>query len=220
MLVAPTERPAPLQALGRTSSRPERMGVDFAFVAHGQWCGVQRKELSDLIASVHDGRLQREVAQMQMLARRLLVVEGRPKWTTEGMLVGKGYGRDWTIHMHRGILWSLQDRGVWVMETPDAQGTADAIEDFKRWCQKDKHTALARRPGAKRADGWGAPGNRDFGMHLLMGVDGVGPELAGAIWDEFGEVPWRWTVGVEELMKVKGVGKKRAEGLLKVLREA
>lgn len=216
MLIAPTERPAPLLVLGKTSSKPERMGVDFAFVAQSQWCGVQRKEIKDLIASVHDGRIQREVAQMQTLHRRMLIVEGRLRWTMDGILIGDGFGRDWTIQMHQGILWSLQDRGIWVMSTEDPTGTAQAILNFERWCQKEKHTALSRRPGAFSA--WGSPDNRDFGMHLLMGVDGIGPELAGAIYDHFGGVPWTWSVGKEDLMAIPGIGKVKADKLLGSLR--
>jgi ERCC4-type nuclease len=45
-------------------------------------------------------------------------------------------------------------------------------------------------------------------------MNGVGAEMAGRIWDHFGRVPWRWEVGVNELMKVKGVGRTRAERML------
>lgn len=215
MLVAPTE-PHALKKLGTVSSRPERMGVDFLFSAGGQWCGVQRKEISDLIASVHDGRLQREAAQMQGLSKRMLVVEGKLQWTMDGVLMGKGFGRDWTLQMHRGILWSLQDRGIWVAGSDDHNGTASCILHFEAWCKKAKHTALTRRPGPESL--WGSPDNRDFGMHLLMGIDGIGPEMAGAIYDEFGGVPMAWTVGEDDLTRIKGIGKVKAGKLLAALR--
>jgi ERCC4-type nuclease len=218
VLIAPTE-PPPIKALGSVSSRPEKHGADALFMAKGQWCGVQRKAMSDLIASVHDGRIQREVAQMQSLHRRLLIVEGRLQWTMDGILMGSGFGRDWTYQIHEGMMWSMQDMGVWVWFTDDVAGTARSIVDFEKWCKKAKHTALIRRPGPA-PDAWGTVGSRAFGMHLLMGVDGIGPELAGAIWDHFGEVPMRWSVGVKDLMGVKGIGKIKAEKLISSLEKA
>lgn len=137
----------------------------------------------------------------------------------DGVLVGKGFGREWTYQMHEGMMWSMQDRGVWVWFTNDVAGTARSILDFEKWCKKDKHTALTRRPGPSK-DLWGTVGSKDFGMHLLMGVDGVGPTLAEAIWDHFGQVPMRWSVGVKELMDVPGIGKKTAEKLISSLEAA
>lgn len=216
MFIAPTE-PTALKAIGKVSSRPERYGVDVLFPAQGEWCGVQRKEISDLIASVHDGRLQREVAQMQHLAKRMVLVEGRLQWTSDGVLLGKGFGRDWTRAMHDGMMWSLQDRGIWVGTAANIGETVAAVLRFQKWCKKTKHTALTRRPGPA-GDAWGTVGSKDFGMHLLMGIEGVGPELADAIWERFGGVPLEWSVGRDELLGVKGLGPKKVDRMMAAVR--
>src|SRR5512139_620381 len=89
MMIAPTE-PAALRALGTVKLTPERFGVDIMWGSTVTGlCGIQRKEISDFFASMTDGRLAKERAQMQGLDLRVLVIEGRPMWTTEGVLVSR-----------------------------------------------------------------------------------------------------------------------------------
>lgn len=216
MLVAPTEPPL-IKTLGKVDSRPEQYGVDILFVAKGEWVGIQRKEISDLIASVHDGRLAREVAQMQHLSNAMLVVEGKVQWTLDGVLIRKGggdWGKPWTLQMHRGLLWSVQQKNIWVGESPNEAGTVQLAKEYQAWHKKDRHTAVVRRPGPISV--WGKADNKDYGCHLLMGIDGIGPEVAGRIWDKFGGVPMKWTVTREELMAVDGIGPKKADKILGV----
>ncbi len=56
-------------------------------------------------------------------------------------------------------------------------------------------------------------------MHVLQGFDGVGPQLAGRIYDEFKRMPLRWDVTREELAAVHGLGPKKLEALMKVIPE-
>lgn len=214
MLIAPTERP-PISNLGKCSSVPEQFGVDILWWTNGQSVGVQRKEVNDLIASVHDGRLARELAMMKRLSVKVLVVEGKMTWTLDGELITKGFGKPWTRSQHRGLLWSVRSKGIWVEWTDDARDTCVMVEQLESWIGKEKHQSTERRPGPETV--WGQLTNRDYACHLLMGLPGVGVELAGRIVDKFGGVPWQWTVTKEELMTVEGVGKKKAEAMLKVL---
>lgn len=220
MLISPTEPPM-LKKLGRSSPLPETHGVDILFASNGQWIGIQRKEMNDLIASVMDGRLQREVAMMQCrLAVAMVIIEGQPQWTTEGQYIDKGGYRQWTVAQHRGVLWSLRQKGIWVDATKSLADTCDTVEMFERWVGKSKHRGLEHRPGPVAM--WGKVDNRDYACHLVMGLPGVGPELADRIVEEYG-VPFRWKITVEDLEKVKGIGKVKArsiwEGLQDVMEE-
>lgn len=207
MLIAPTERP-PITSLGATSSLPEKWGADIIFPAHGKFVGIQRKEFSDLIASVRDGRLAKEIAQMQRLGMAVLIVEGRPRWTTDGYLVSN-WGKGWSKKEFRGLLCSVQQAGVWVMVTEDANDTVVACKDLEHWALKDKHQSLMRRPGPVSV--WGKASHHDFASHVLQGLPGLGPEMADRIIKHFGKLPIGWTVEQEEMLQVPGVGKKRVE---------
>lgn len=175
---------------------------------------MQRKEINDLVASVADGRLAREMAMMKRLSVAVLVVEGKPSWTMDGSLISKGFGKPWTRRQHRGLLWSVREKGVWVEWTDGAEDTVVACRELEAWVRKGKHGSLERRPGPESV--WGQLTNRDYARHVVMGLPGVGPELAGRIVDTFG-MPFGWKVSVEELMTVNGIGRKKAESMLKAL---
>lgn len=213
MLVAPTERP-PLTSLGTVSLLPERYGVDVMFIANARKYGCQRKEVKDFVASVHDGRLAKEVAQMQALERAVLCIEGKLKWTLDGELVLDRYTQRWTRDQHTAFLFSVQAAGVWVTGSEDAAGTVEVCRAFERWVKKDKHRALNHRP--KPTSQYGRANNRDFQLHLIQGLPGVGIEKAEAILDTLG-MPFRWAVGLEELMTVEGIGKVTAERIMRCL---
>jgi len=198
------------------SSVPEEYGADFLWRAHGLWWGVQRKEVKDLLASVADGRLSKELAQMKSLESPLLIIEGTTTFTVDGVLMSRGsWGQDWTRQQWNGLSFSVLNMGVGIVRSSGLKETAGLIRGYKVWSEKEKHAGLKTRPGPQVK--WGRPGNKDFQIHLLMGLPGVGYELAKRIVERFGGVPWYWTVTEEQLMQVEGVGKKKAEAMLRCL---
>lgn len=186
------------------------------FWAKGKKCGIQRKELKDLLASVNDGRLAKELQQMQAanIGARLLIVEGKPQWTTDGTMM-QNWGQTWTKRQLTGLLWSVQEAGVWISITDGLSETLETVSWFMTWCSKE-HRSLVTRPGPGAM--WGtSPTDKEWGSHLLQGIPGIGPEIANRIVREFGRVPLGWNVEREEMMKVEGLGKKRVEQMWRVL---
>lgn len=176
--------------------------------------GVQRKTVDDLIASLQDGRLAKEIAQLRRCAVAVLIVEGRLKWSSDGVLMGRDFGQPWTRTAHRNLLRSVQAEGVWVESSDDTADTVVAVLEMQAWCGK-KHTALLRRPGATSP--WGKAGNAEWASHFLQGLDGIGPELAKNIIEKFGRVPLSWDVTADELKSVPGVGPKKAQQMIGAL---
>lgn len=213
MLISPTE-PTTIKALGRTSSKPEQHGADLMWLCARGTVGVQRKAYPDFLASVQDGRLSKEVAQMSSLDVAVLVLEGQPKWTNDGVLLA-GRGFTWTARQHYGLLSSIQDRGIWVLETRDLRSTVICIRSLQDWTRKAKHSSLDRRP--KPQGKWGQIDHHDWAVHLLQSFEGVGPQVAEKIIEHFGDVPLSWTVTQKELESVPGVGKIRAKRLYESL---
>lgn len=211
VLIAPSEPPT-IAALGKTSSLPERFGADMMWWVDGRRVGVQRKEVRDLRASAADGRLGKELGQMQAAGVdiRLLVVEGRVTFDADGRLVD-GFGAPWTRAQWWGVQWSVQAAGCWVSWTANSGETVDMVRMFEKWTQKDRHTSLMTRgrPGSI----WGTrPDAREYATWVLQGIDGVGVELAGRIYDVHGGLPVTWAPGVDAawLEQVPGIGKVKA----------
>lgn len=217
LFVAGSE-PAALRRIGVASNNmTERHGVDVLWGTEWGLVGVQRKELTDLVASMQDGRLRKEVAQMNgVLTHRMVLVEGFGKWTSDGELV-HGYTKV-SRRQVRGFLWSIRLDGIWVEWTENLNDTIAAIRWFVEWTRKDKHTSLVGR--AKPRGNWGKADDRAWQVHLLTSLDGVGPALAERIIDHFGGVPMRWEVGAEELLEVPGIGKGRVEKMMRALTNA
>lgn len=209
MLVSAAE-PASLRTLGTYSPLPESFGVDFLIPCPLGMVGVQRKEIHDLIASRSDGRLARELAQMKQLDIAILLVEGRLKWTSDGQLSTSR--TKWTRAEHHGMLFSIQSTGTWVNSSADLGDSREYLGLLEKWLMKDKHKGIMTRP--KPTTLWGQRNDRDWAIHAIQSVDGVGPEMAGRIFDKFG-LPFTCRVTAEELMTVDGIGKTRAEKIVK-----
>lgn len=204
VLVSPSE-PEVVQALGVVSPEPEVHGVDVLWTGARGRVGVQRKAVDDLVASVRDGRLRREIALMRWLSARVLLVEGRLRWSPSGLLTTVG-ARSSKEEL-RGLLLSVQLRGVWVVHTDDVDDSVRALIHLRRWTLKRAHRSLE----VDRARG--DPATREWGVRLLQSFPGVGPGVSGAIWDHFGGLPLAWTCTASELSSVRGVGPQRANSM-------
>lgn len=226
MLVSPSESPA-FRALGTSTWRAEDYGVDVFWVARKRLYGVQRKALKDFIASVDDGRLAKELLQMSSLDSAYLILEtqerggGAPRELPNGQLASLGsYGRPWTGVQLRGVLLGVMQRGIHVLQVKDEEECIARVKELEKWSRKERHESGKGR-GTVPVDVFGKRGEREYGVWLLMSLPGVGPEMAGRIWDAFGGVPLRMRegVGVKELMKVPGVGKVTAQRVVDVFGE-
>jgi DNA excision repair protein ERCC-4 len=215
ILVAPSEPPL-IKTLGTVALVPEAYGCDIMWaepVLGGLVC-VQRKEVSDLVKSVGDGRLAKECQQLLALTVKLavLVVEGQPHFSNEGVLLSQY--QYWTRAQHRSLLRSVQLQGILVDTTDSTADTVAYIGELAHWAAKEGHHSLERRPKPKgEPTDWGVVTDRRWGMHLLQSVPGIGPGVAADIWDHCGGLPVKLAMSADELRQIKGVGPKTVKAL-------
>lgn len=207
--VAPTEPPS-LRAVGAVGL--EEYGCDVTVRGTHAVIGIQRKSMQDLVASIGDGRLQRDImgARVGMMARELdvavLLVEGDVRDLSS-------FGPQWTESSLRKLLWGVRGRGVWVERTGRLSETVEVVSWFAEWADRPSGGTLATMPKSWR--GVHVDVKREWGEWVLQVLPGVGVKLARRIYDQLG-VPLRWEVGKEELMEVEGIGEKKAEKILGV----
>jgi ERCC4-type nuclease len=201
---------------------PERYGADVLVVVEGRGkLAIQRKTLpDDLLASLEDGRLARELPLLAQAEYPVLIVEGQPKWTADGHLMQTRASR-WTKPQIRNLLRSVwRTHGIAVEQTVDINDTASAVLELEAWFRKDVHRSLLTRPKSMAKDSWGLSSKRDRARYLLQGFEGVGAAKAEAIFDHFGRIPLAWTVSLEQMTEIQGIGPKLAHSLFKTLEEA
>jgi len=214
--VSPAEHSPAIKSLGRYSTVPEQHGADIISIGANSRVGYQRKEVSDLFSSITDGRLTREILQLtnsDLLNHSVLIIEGRLDWTTDGNSTNT-YTQI-TQSSFRSLITSIQLQDIIIHFTTDAKDTAATISSLSRYLDKPRHAALQRRVSPRSP--WGRTTNKGFAIHLLQSFPGIGPELAGAIYDKLG-VPLQWSVSEAELKTVKGIGADRAKALIEALR--
>lgn len=213
-LISPAER-EPILSLGKVSSLPEKLGSDILWSSETGMAGLQRKAVLDLIASVRDGRLGRELQQMSSLTHRFLCIEGTPAWNQDGSLVAQH--TQWTRRQQWGVELSIQRQGVMVLRTRTPLETCALVEYLAEWTDKKEHSSsLLARPGPQ-ANGWGKHDDRSTGLHVMSGWPGVSIELSGRIFDFYGRIPCRHDLIDKPLTLVAGIGEKRAAQIMKVL---
>jgi len=153
---------------------------------------------------------------MKELDMAVLMLEGKPTWTTDGHLIRERNDKrnGWTKTQHRNYCHSVQLRGIHVIYTDNVSDSISYLLDLQVWTNKVDHHSLDTRPGPA-GSGWAVVTNVDYQKHLLQGLPRVGPKVAAAIIDTIG-MPFGLYVGMDELMSVPGVGKKMAEDIVKV----
>lgn len=212
ILVSPAEPPV-LRAIGTNSPIPEKFGSDFYWVTElDQSVGVQRKEVRDLVNSLHNGLLAKEIAKMNGLDVRILLIEGNFRWNTNGT---SSAVNGWSKAQLRGLVFSMHLQGFWVLHTDSREETIESVSQLKNYLNKTTHSLIRNRP--KATSSWGKADNRDWGVHLLQSFEGIAVCMAESIYDFFEGVPLAWIVTKDEMMEVPGVGKKRADSLMEAI---
>lgn len=159
----------------------------------------ERKTLTDLVASIKDGRL---FAQGLRLAeaplRSALILEGRSQDLGDSRMRREAI---------QGALVTLTlFLGIPLLRSMDAEETASLM-------------LYAARQG--RAFAWGAlprKGRRPRGKarvqnYILQGLPGIGPERARRLLDRFGTIEAVIAAPADALAAVPGIGKGTAEGI-------
>ena len=174
-----------------------------------QWL-IERKTLTDLAASIIDGRLFRQIAGMHEQnagLKPILLLEG-----SSTSLASSNMRREAilgalitvTLYMNTPILRSL-----------NAKESASLImyiaKQQERFCHFSSinYHPVPRKPQSK---------NKQQIM-ILQSLPGVGTQRAKALLQRFGTIEQVMISSAQELMKVDGIGRKSAESIKWVLQE-
>ncbi|NPA76960.1 MAG: DEAD/DEAH box helicase [Candidatus Diapherotrites archaeon] len=166
--------------------------------------GIERKSVADFVASIIDGRLFTQAAELTShFARPVIIVEGGNIYAVRN------------VHPNaiRGALSSLiADYGISVLFTKDVADTAAYIRALARREQEQGRDVRLR--GEKRI--MSLPEMQQF---IVESLPFVGPKLAKQLLTHFGSVESVFTASERDLARVEGIGPKKAKEIRKVVSE-
>ncbi len=162
---------------------------------------VERKECSDFIESLVNGRLWEQAKQLRGWPHPILIVEGPSLW---------GH-RNLAPEAVMGALASLSlDFGIPVFQTRDGMETARFLMAVAKREQFRHNRSLAIRPGKPdRPD--------EIQVFLISGLPGISDTLARRLLSHFGSAAAVFAASAESMEAVEGIGPERAREIRRVL---
>jgi len=200
----------------RASGVPQELALlgvitKFAMLPAGDYIvspstAVERKSVRDFVTSLYDGRLFKQVSELgRVYSNHILIVEGDP-----AEIAGIAYN----IKSYYGALSSVMlDFNTKTIFTPSPRETAIALE------------AMARRLARSKPEKWFTmyqsrpKGNtlQEQQMTVVMSLPGIGQNLARRLLVSFSTVRKIMNASSSQLASVEGVGRARAEKIVRVI---
>jgi len=182
--------------------------VDYRMLEIGDYVisgyAIERKEKNDFLRSLYSGRIFDQAYYLhEAYENPLLIVEGDITPLLDRKIKSRAY---W------GALTTLTfEYGLNVFFTPDEEHTANLIYTLI----KRRSTLRSRRPLVRKK-----PRIEDLEktqLFLVSSLPGVGPKLAERILRHFRTVRKVFAASISEISVIKGVGRIRAERIVRFL---
>jgi len=163
---------------------------------------VERKEVSDFLESVTDGRLFSQARELSNNYQEpVIILEG------EGLYERRNINEN-AIY---GALSSLAcDFRIPVLFTKNEEETASLLSTMLKRKKKKKNSSAVRKKKKSMSD-------RDRKKYILEGLPSISGVLAERLLEHFGSVRDVFQAGEEELQEVEGIGPSTAEKIISVI---
>ena len=184
---------------------------------------LERKAIpGDLIASVTDGRLARELRAMREVSKfYILLLHGRFTFRQDGTLVipgAKRAGRDWTRKGIRNLLRTIQYvEGAFIEQAESDEELVEVVTQIEDYFNKSQHLSLRIRPGLQ--SNWILPTRDEKVMHFYQGLPGISTIRARSLIKQYPSPMGLYAATIDDLMSISGVGRTIAKGIYDFLRE-
>ena len=201
------------------------LGFDFLLYTNRGEFPIERKQIpEDLIASVRDGRLQRELIAMREISSMVLILlHGKFRFRGENLIM-RGQ-RQWTKTGIRNLLRSLQLMEGAIIETAETdQDLVRIVNEWQEYLDAPVHRSIRGRPRIDQD--YSVPIRMERIRYFYAGLptsDGermrsLGIQKAKELQKVFPNPIDLYPATVDQIMSVKGFGKNTAECIYKFLR--
>ncbi|RLF60425.1 MAG: hypothetical protein DRN25_02715 [Thermoplasmata archaeon] len=181
-------------------SKPKKLPVGDYII--GENIGIERKSVSDFLQSIVDGRLLDQAIRMKKTFKKpLIIIEGEGLYTK----------RDIHPNAVMGALISIAiDIGVPIIFTKNEKETASLIANIvRREHEKDKIPQIRHEKKLGSL--------KEMQEFIVAGLPFINLTLARRLLEKFKTVENIFTATEDELSEVRGIGKKIAQEIRKVV---
>lgn len=181
------------------------MPFDFLiYTKHGPVAAERKRFPSDFIASIMDGRFNKEITAMHEQSQWcFIILEGRPHWR-KGQLLSGSITTNWTEKAVRNLKRSLElVECCHIIETRNTEETVTALEELAEYFDSS-HDSLKRRPGISSE--WPAPLKKERLLYWIQGLPEIKANRAGLLVEKFPTPMSLFLASKEEIREVKGLG--------------
>lgn len=196
--------------------------VDYGWFTRGRKSLTERKHVpGDLLASLGDGRLNREVQalleNLEKGGRSYLLLEGFMRCDNKGFILNPTRPSGWEIDKVSERISTIQEMGVELLLSPSLSETALVLVSQIRWEMKDNHKSLSIRPGPVMP--WGKPSYATYVLWSYQGIPGIGADMAEILYEAAPTWENLVEMSVSDLQELKRFGVKRSESVWKFIHQ-
>ena len=119
---------------------------DYGWVHNGMSFGIERKVNTDLLSSLTNGRINKQLRGMiEVYDVPILLIEGWIEGHGKNVNVGKWkYQSGWNYSALFNLLLEFQMAGIFLTFSPYERETAKRIISLYKWTSHDEHQSLSR----------------------------------------------------------------------------
>lgn len=218
-IVITTNEPAEIKKLFGDLAIESPLGFDFLLYTQRGKIPIERKTPSDLIASISDGRLARELRAMREESRFYIVLlHGRFTYNKDDELVMRGHGRKWTKKGVRNLLRTIElVEGAKLEYAETDEELVKVVQELQEYFDKTHHLSLKIRAGLET--NWLVPTREEKVRHFYQGLPSISAIRARTLAKVFASPLDLFGASIDDLMKLPGFGRNLATGVYDFLRE-
>ena len=196
------------------------MDFDMVLYTEAGKIGIERKQCpGDLLSSVSDGRLNREILAMREECNiSVILLQGNIRYNKNGTVkLGKRTSYHWTDKGIKNLFRTIQYvEGCYLESARNSVELVQVVNDLQEYFDKKDHTSLKSR--TRIQTNWLVPSKDERVVYFYSGLPGLGITGARKLYERFSTPLLLYQASIEEIRQIRGMGKTMAESIYKFLR--
>ena len=198
------------------------MGWDMCLYTEAGVIGIERKKVpDDLLASVQDGRLNREILAMREETQiQILLLHGRINYNPNGSLKtwrNRPQRYNWSRKGITNLLRTIRYvEGLYVEEAKNNAELVQLVYDLQLYFDQKHHLSIKSRPRIETS--WFLPSHAERVIYFYSGLPGIATIGAKKFYDKFPSPLELFGASVEQIAEISGIGKSTATSVHNFLR--